>query len=338
MAPTLEALETQFKLLSIKSVVFHALSAMFGAYVVLFILALWSTHRRQGRAYKRLRMMTVLLFIVLVTHYISRAVATARARRMIPAPDEEARFTIPLQFVTSSSNTIAAFIFDSMLVWRFYVIYGRSRWALLFPAIVVASNAILGLIGNFMNFALYSDAQLYHDKLETVSFTISAAWGWCMFGTNTIMTGAIIGKILYVSRSSSNGALMPHYGVLIEAITESAAVTWVGLLFYEIATTAPTHGKITDELNIGYVLICILPLFFGISNCLITVRLGLAGDRLRTSNFSCSDNTGTFNGSAGGLEKFQARAITVTMSSNTSSNEQMTFAEKAVAEMATREL
>ncbi len=54
---------------------------------------------------------------------------------------------------------------------------------------------------------------------------------------------AILGR--YVSRSSSNGALMPHYGVLIEAITESAAVTWVGLLFYEIATTAPTHGKIT---------------------------------------------------------------------------------------------
>ena len=43
----------------------------------------------------------VLRFIVLLLHYVSRAKATDRARRMVPASDEETRYTIPLQFVTS---------------------------------------------------------------------------------------------------------------------------------------------------------------------------------------------------------------------------------------------
>ncbi len=49
----------------------------------------------------------------------------------------------------------------------------------------------------------------------------------------------------YVSRmTKGNNSVLP-YGVLLEAIIESASVTWVGLLFYEITATAPTHGRIT---------------------------------------------------------------------------------------------
>lgn len=32
------------------------------------------------------------------------------------------------------------------------------------------------------------------------------------------------------------------YGVVVEAIIESALVTWVGLLFYEVASLAPEGG------------------------------------------------------------------------------------------------
>ncbi|KAI0693737.1 hypothetical protein BC835DRAFT_1060203 [Cytidiella melzeri] len=330
MAPTLAALETQFDTLSIKSVVFAALSAMFGAYVVLSILAIWATYQRQGVAYKRLRIITVLLFVVLLIHYISRAIVTGRARRMSPAPDEEARFTVPLQFVTATTATIAAFIFDSLLVWRFYVIYGRPRWALYLPAAVVSTNAVLGLIADFINFSYYSTPALYLSHLDSVSFKLSAVWGWCMFATNTVMTGAIIGRIVYVSRMSRSPSVT-QYGVLLEAITESAAVTWVGLLFYEIASTAPTHG-ITTKMNIGYVMICVLPVFFGISHCLITVRLGLSGNAQTT--FHSSNN-----GLPSITSKFQAREITVTMTSQSesSSDVPMTFAEKEVAESTVRE-
>lgn len=81
MSSTLQAVEARFNSLSINSVVFNALNALFGktlasypshsvvnhvlsgAYVVLFILALWSIHKRQGVAYKRLRTVTILLFV-----------------------------------------------------------------------------------------------------------------------------------------------------------------------------------------------------------------------------------------------------------------------------------
>lgn len=102
-----------------------------------------------------------------------------------------------------------------------------------------------------------------------------------------------------------------RYAVVIEAIVESALVTWIGFLLYEIAAFAPTgHVAVSpclseyrfmaltvlqNEMNVGYVLVCMTPAYFvsttlphsgtgsslisvlqGISQCLITARLGFA--------------------------------------------------------------
>ncbi|KAI0791544.1 hypothetical protein BC629DRAFT_369049 [Irpex lacteus] len=337
MAPTLAALEARFNSLSINSVVFQALSALFGVYVVLFILAMWTTYTRQTAASKGLRIVTLSLFVVLLIHYISRAVATGRSRLMAPAPDEQARFTVPLQFVTTTTKTISGFILDALLAWRCYVIYERRTWALWLPCTAVTANFVLGLIGDFMNFIFYTHPESYNTKWNALSFNISAIWGWCIFATNTILTMAIIGKILYVSRSSRN---VKHYRVVLEAIVESAAVTWVGLLFYEIAATAPTHGHITNVMNIGFVLVCILPLFFGISQCLITVRLGLADDgpRMPVPLSSGTNSIPSTVDSAPVEYRYQAHEIAVTMTSESyvDGSKQGPFSEKAAGELAER--
>ena len=38
------------------------------------------------------------------------------------------------------------------------------------------------------------------------------------------------------------------YGLIIEAFTESAMATWIGLLFYEVASLAPSSGHYTVSL------------------------------------------------------------------------------------------
>jgi hypothetical protein len=72
-----------------------------------------------------------------------------------------------------------------------------------------------------------------------------------------------------------------RYNVVLRAMIESALVTWVGLLIYEISSLAPA-GHVTvcgrnpditpthtppDNLNktnydVGYVMLCIIPIFF----------------------------------------------------------------------------
>ncbi|KAI0342523.1 hypothetical protein BDW22DRAFT_207940 [Trametopsis cervina] len=292
MNSTQTPFEAQFGVLSITAVIFSSLSALYGAYVILFILALWSIRRREEKGHSRLKIVTIVLFVVLLIHYICRAITLVRARRTMPADDEEGRFTVPLLFATAATTTVAAFIFDGLLAWRLYVLYGQPRWALYLPPIIVVINALVGLTGDFQNFSFYRNAALYNGRLEIIAFKINVAWAWCTFATNTIMTTAIIGKILHASNQAKRTIVSSFpYNLLMEAIIESALVTWVGLLLYEISSTAPTHGRITTDLNIGYVIACILPIFFGISQALITVRFGLVYNPGDTTE-PCDKNNG----------------------------------------------
>ena len=47
--------------------------------------------------------------------------------------------------------------------------------------------------------AAYTHYDFYENTLLEVTLKITVAWGWLMFAINTILTGAIIGKIMCVS-------------------------------------------------------------------------------------------------------------------------------------------
>ncbi|KAI0818939.1 hypothetical protein BC629DRAFT_687834 [Irpex lacteus] len=280
--PSFPVSSMSFNNLSVIGVVFSALSALFGAYVILFGLAIWSTYRRSGTAYRRLRIITIVLFVNLLIHYICRGITFGKAR-LAQQPEDEARMVmIPIVFIGAITCTFAGFLSDSLVAWRFYVVYGKKKWALYLPATAIVVNALLGFSGDFQHLSFYHSTWLYTVMFKLYAFKINAAWGWFTFGINTVLSGAIIGKIIYISRSTSKqNAAKPYsgsrYNTALAAVTESAFVTWIGLLLYEIASLAPT-GHITSAWNVGYVMICIIPIFFGISQCLIVARLGLAND------------------------------------------------------------
>lgn len=119
---------------------------------------------------------------------------------------------------TNDIHMSQAFISDGLLAWRFYVIYGRPRWGLWSAAVALSANSskcfarqsyenqrnslflmlplVMGLGGDLVYLSYYASPDLYHDKMASVSFKISSAWGWFMFVTNTILTGSIIARIL----------------------------------------------------------------------------------------------------------------------------------------------
>ena len=49
-----------------------------------------------------------------------------------------------------------------------------------------------------MHLAAYTHYEFYEDVLLDVTLKITVAWGWLMFAINTVLTWAIITKILYV--------------------------------------------------------------------------------------------------------------------------------------------
>ena len=60
-------------------------------------------------------------------------------------------------------------------------------------------NSVLCWSADAQHLAAYRHYDFYENTLLPVTLKITIAWGWLMFAINTTLTGAIIGKILYVS-------------------------------------------------------------------------------------------------------------------------------------------
>ncbi|KAI0771376.1 hypothetical protein BC629DRAFT_1595617 [Irpex lacteus] len=257
---------TAFQNVGTLGVVFSALSALFGVYVVIFSLAVWLTFRRAGALYRNLRIVSIGLFTVLLAHYICRGIIFSQSRIINPPQDMLRLSTIPLSFIAAVTSTLAGLISDGLLAWRFYVVYGRHPWALWIPMSMIILNTCLGLAANFQILAFYSNEQKYLHFYQLSVLKVDVAWCWFTFAINTALTGAISGKIIYISQTANKDTVTRLYGgghhnTALLAVVESALVTWIGLLMYGIASIAPTGG-VTQALNVGFVMACIIPIFF----------------------------------------------------------------------------
>ncbi|KAI0724366.1 hypothetical protein C8T65DRAFT_563789 [Cerioporus squamosus] len=272
MADASNDIAAAWHLLEITGIIQSVLCALFGVYFILFLLALWANHARRDVSSRRLRIVTIVLFADLCAHFIARSMQFARARIMSPDANEFFKWSIPLIVIGNVTTTFAGLCSDGLLAWRFYVIFDRQRWALYVPMTFVVINALLCWSADAQHLAAYTHYDFYENTLLEVTLKITVAWGWLMFAINTILTGAIIGKIFYIARLSGQ---LNVYETVLRACVESAVVTWIGLLLYEICSLAP-NGHVVTNYDVGYVMACVLPVFFGISQCLIVVRVAIA--------------------------------------------------------------
>jgi hypothetical protein len=100
------------------------------------------------------------------------------------------------------------------LAWRFYVVFGKQKWALYLPAVAVMMNTcefsssllvfdlihsmriVLCWSADFQHLGFYVNKELYENTLLPVTLDITVAWGWFIFTNNTLMTGGILYKIM----------------------------------------------------------------------------------------------------------------------------------------------
>ncbi|OBZ79568.1 hypothetical protein A0H81_00264 [Grifola frondosa] len=130
-------------------------------------------------------------------------------------------------------------------------------------------NAMLCWSADAQHLTIYFNRYFYENTLLDVTLKITVAWGWFMFTINTLLTGGIVTKILYqartMRRTDVSSFVGPTYGMVLHAVIESAMVTWIGLLVYEISSLAPT-GHITTELDVGFVMLDITQSFLASLN------------------------------------------------------------------------
>ncbi|CAL1702361.1 unnamed protein product [Somion occarium] len=269
---------TAWHLLEISGIVQSVLCALWGVYFSLFVLALWATHGKQDVGSTRLRVVTIVLFINLCAHFISRSLQFARSRITEPDSNEFFKWGIPLTVIGNVTTTFAGLCSDGLLAWRFHVIFNRKKWALYIPGVFVVINALLCWSADAQHLAAYHHYDFYENTLLEVTLQITVAWGWLMFTINTLLTGAIVAKILITARNSHSA--VRKYETVIRACVESALVTWIGLLVYEICSLAP-NGHVVTNYDVGYVMACVIPVFFGISQCLIVMRVALSNEMAR---------------------------------------------------------
>jgi len=285
---TIQALNTT-------AIILASLSGLWGVYFVLFVLAIWSTHRQGTASSRRLRYVTIVLFLDLLIHLIARSLQFARARLQRDTKEELLTWTIPLVVIGNVTTTISGLLSDGTLAWRFYIIYDRARWAFFLPAAMVIINALFCWSADFQHLAIYSRPEFYENRLLPITMDIAVAWGWSMFTANSLMTGGIIYKIMW-SYNAVQGIREPinsassRYATALRAIIESAVVTWIGILLCEIGMLGPSKGHVTTNENLGDIVLSIIPIFFGISQSLITARLGLVRETRGTNEYTMSQS------------------------------------------------
>ncbi|KAF8506607.1 hypothetical protein F5888DRAFT_1885667 [Russula emetica] len=178
-------------------------------------------------------------------------------------------WTISLTVVGNVTTTTAAFLSDGTLAWRFRDSTSSliRRSGLYLPAASVILNAPPGRLLH---------EELYEKTLLPVTLKITVDWGWFIFFASSLMTSGIIYKIIWANRTVKNlrqngrkNCRKYATASALRAVIESALATWIGILLFEIALLAPS-GHVT-----------------GISQCLITARLGIVRETRNMNTIDC---------------------------------------------------
>lgn len=271
---------TPFTFLSITAVLSSATCGLYGVYLVLFPLAVWGTYRQKAHveAAAILRILTIIMFVDLMIHFIGQALEFGGARN-IDTVDDQMRWSLPYIIIEGLTTAVAGLISDSLLVWRSWVLCGKKPWLLYLWTSVTAASFCLAVAATLLPLAIFHDTPFCVVKYRGLSVVLMAAWGFIMLTMQTVLTGCILFRVAVCTLRrpgvSNSPRSLQMYTVLLSALVESCVVTWVGLFTYELASFVP-KGYITPDLDVGFVMRRLLPIFFGLSQCLVTVHVGFA--------------------------------------------------------------
>lgn len=193
---------------------------------------------------------------------------------------------------------------DAIVVWRLYVVYGKSLLAVAFPIIMIIGTAVAG----------YGAIQQF--DIPDVKYEVAFAWGTAMytttFTTNIIVTLATALRIWYVSRRNDKaiGALRPRYHRVLLLIIESGAVLAVAKLIEFILYRLTFNAGLGGD-HALWVMMESMPQIMGLLPTLIVLAVN--------SGFTCNDEfyTNSISGSMAFAPNIDMPTTTTAMSAST---------------------
>ncbi|KAI0324272.1 hypothetical protein GY45DRAFT_432739 [Cubamyces sp. BRFM 1775] len=271
--------DTTFPLAMAEIVALFMESMLFGAFSVLYAIAIWILlYRKRISSRVKLNRMLFLtsttLWILCSAHLtivVIRAVkgfANWGDRSPHGANDYYSIVSDPTEVAKDAVYNLTTFVADSFVTYRLWIVWNRTWWILIVPSILLLGTAVVG-IGVCVEIArtAIGDA-IFAPNLQPwirSFFAISLA-------TTLFATVFIAARLMWADRQSSEframgSAASSHWKVL-ETIIQSAAI-------YSAALVS-SIGTYLAGSNAHYVCLdCVQPLI-GITFTLIIIRIGLA--------------------------------------------------------------
>ncbi|KAF8187928.1 hypothetical protein K438DRAFT_2019442 [Mycena galopus ATCC 62051] len=234
--------------------------ALYGIYVNLFLLSLYTLSLRKTAATKILMVASCMMAVVGSTQMaldVSLTVAAARLLQQIVHSEVVnelglktlllLEWTVPaLQTAKNVTFTINNFITDFIFLYRCYVIWGHNKKAIILPALLMLSTFAVGILPPG---TAVSDVR--------IPFSLGAA-------TTIVLTALTGGRILWIRHAASHVALDRKFRSrckrAIVLILESGAVYCTAAIFLVIS--APLNREIYSVgYGIGQQVLNIIPTF-----------------------------------------------------------------------------
>ncbi|KAH9900672.1 hypothetical protein C8Q73DRAFT_636519 [Cubamyces lactineus] len=253
-------------------------SMLFGAFSVLYVIAIWILLYRK-RISSRVRLNRMLFLTSTTLWFLCSAHLTIVVIRAVQgfavggehpdgANDYYSRVSDPTEVAKDAVYNLTTFVADSFVTYRLWIVWNRTWWILIVPSILLLGTAAVG-IGVCVEIARTEvGSAIFAPNLQPwirSFFTISLA-------TTLFVTVFIAARLIWADRQSRElramgSAANSHWKVL-ETIIQSAAI-------YSAALVS-SIGTYLAGSNAHYVCLdCIQPLI-GITFTLIIIRIGLA--------------------------------------------------------------
>ncbi|KAJ7734964.1 hypothetical protein B0H14DRAFT_2995237 [Mycena olivaceomarginata] len=205
---------------------------LYGIYINLFLLALYTLSRRRQSSGVKLLITATCVMAVLATAQVAVSVAESalharglqRAIHLQSSPAKPSQVYNILSVLGNFLFVLNNFVTDSFFLYRCYVIWGHHTKIIILPVLFMTSTLVAGIL------AIMPESHV----------DIRIGYGLCA-ATNLLLTAFIAGRILWVRHLSSHvgldNTLRSRYNVVLKLILESGAIYSVTAILLIITPT-----------------------------------------------------------------------------------------------------
>ncbi|KAF7346454.1 hypothetical protein MSAN_01873400 [Mycena sanguinolenta] len=228
---------------------------LYGAYVNLFLLSLYTLSRRKTAGTRLLIAASCMMAVVgstqMALDVAAIVVATRLFRQIVHSEGLAERSSLPA-LLTAQTVTLVVnyFIADSIFLYRCYVIWGSQKRTLILPSLLMSSNFVVMILG-------LTTEVLTSELAGRIATLLGVA-------TTLVLTAQTAGRILWIQRAASRVALditiRGRYTRAIVLILESGVVYCAAGIFLVI-TYSPGGETFSIYFGILQQLLNIVPTF-----------------------------------------------------------------------------